>query len=194
MAGNRKSHKKVSNYARFVWVILGARRIFVQRKWKMKTTLNLGTIAGLFLCVLVLTLSVCFAGELIEPSRTLQEAGKTWGGLTIFSEPPQLDVYLDGEKVGQTPLWLRKVETGLHRIKIGPAETSVRIEKDKKIKLGLLKGSFVISSEPAKETPKVSQPSEQQAVAPPQAQAGEDERTEDLTLWEKFVNGSLKHF
>ena len=160
----------------------------------MKTTLNLGTIAGFFLCVLVLTLSVCFAGDPIEPTRTLQEAGKTWGGLTIFSEPPQLDVYLDGEKVGQTPLWLRKVETGLHTIKIGHAQTSVRIETDKRLKVGLLNGSFVISSEPAKETPRVSQPSEQQAVAPPQSQAGEDERTEDLTLWEKFVNGSLKHF
>ena len=194
MAGNRKSHKKVSNYARFVWVILGERRIFVQRKWKMKTTLSLGTIAGLFLCVLVLTLSVCFAGDPIEPTRTLQEAGKTWGGLTIFSEPPQLDVYLDGEKVGQTPLWLRKVETGLHTIKIGPAETRVRIEKDKKLKVGFLKGSFVTSSEPAKETPKVSQPLDQQAVAPPQEQTGGDERTEDLTSWEKFVNGSLKHF
>ena len=160
----------------------------------MKRILNLGKVIALFFSILLSTLSVCSGGELIEPTRTLQEAGKTWGGLTIFSEPPQLDVYLDGEKVGQTPLWLRKVETGLHRIKIGPAETSVRIEKDKKLKLGLLKGSFVISSEPAKETPKVSQPSEQQAVAPPQSQAGEDERTEDLTLWEKFINGTLKHF
>jgi hypothetical protein len=160
----------------------------------MKTTLKLGTITGLFLCVLVLALSVCFAGELIEPTRTLQEAGKTWGGLTIFSEPPQLEVYLDGEKVGQTPLWLRKVETGLHTIKIGLSETRVRIEQDKRLKVGLLKDSFVISSEPAKETPKVSQPSEQPAIAPPQAQAGEDERTEDLTLWEKFINGTLKHF
>jgi len=160
----------------------------------MRTTLNLGSAAGLFFCILVSAISVCFAGELIEPTRTLQEAEKTWGGLTIFSEPPQLEIYLDGEKVGQTPLWLRKVERGLHSIKIGHAQTSVRIEKDKRLKVGLFKGSFVISSEPAKETPKASQPSEQQAVAPPQSQAGEDERTEDLTLWEKFVNGTLKHF
>ena len=160
----------------------------------MKRTPNFGKVIGLFFCILLSTLSVCSGGELIEPTRTLQEAGKTWGGLTIFSEPPQLEIYLDGEKVGQTPLWLRKVETGLHTIKIGHAQTSVRIETDKRLKVGLLNGSFVISSEPAKETPRVSQPSEQQAVAPPQSQAGENERTEDLTLWEKFVNGTLKHF
>jgi len=160
----------------------------------MKRILNLGKVIALFFSILLSTLSVCSGGELIEPTRTLQEAGKTWGGLTIFSEPPQLEIYLDGEKVGQTPLWLRKVETGLHTIKIGPAETRVRIEKDKKLKVGFLKGSFVTSSEPAKETPKVSQPLDQQAVAPPQEQTGGDERTEDLTSWEKFVNGSLKHF
>ena len=160
----------------------------------MKTTLNLGTIAGLFLCVLVLTLSVCFAGELIEPSRTLQEAGRTWGSLTIFSEPPQLEVYLDREKVGQTPLWLRKVETGLHTIKVAHAETSVRVEKDERIKVGFFKGSFVISSEPTKEKPKVVQQLERQTVAPPRGQSEEEEKRKDLTLWEKYVNGTLKHF
>ena len=38
-----------------------------------------------------------FAGELVEPTRTLGSP-EDWGGLTVFSEPPQLDVYLDGER------------------------------------------------------------------------------------------------
>ena len=193
MVSHKKFNENENHYAEFAYVIIRVRGIFARNR-KMKMTPNLGKITALFFCILILTLSVCSGGELIEPTRTLQEAGKTWGGLTIFSEPPQLEIYLDGEKVGQTPLWLRKVETGLHTIKIGPAETRVRIEKDKKLKVGFLKGSFVTSSEPAKETPKVSQPLDQQAVAPPQEQAGGDERTEDLTSWEKFVNGSLKHF
>ena len=147
------------------WVII--RGISTPRKKRMKTILKFGMATGLFFCMLLSAISVCLGGELIEPSRTLQDTEKTWGGLTIFSEPPQLEVYLDREKVGQTPLWLRKVETGLHTIKIAHAETSVRVEKDERIKVGFFKGSFVISSEPTKEKTNVVKQLEKQAVAPP---------------------------
>ena len=160
----------------------------------MKTILKLGRAAGLFSCILLSAISVCFGVELIEPTRTLQEAGRTWGSLTIFSEPPQLEVYLDREKVGRTPLWLRKVEAGLHKIKIGPAETSVRVGKDERIKAGFFKGSFLVSSEAAKEKPNTVKQLEKQAVAPPGGQSEEEEKREDLSLWEKYVNGTLKHF
>ena len=149
---------------------------------------------GLFFCILLSAISVCFGGELIEPTRTPQDTEKTWGGLTVFSEPPQIEVYLNGEKVGRTPLWLRKVETGLHKIKIGPAETSVRIGKDERVKVGFFKGAFVMGLEPIKEKPKAAPQVEKQAAAPPGGQSEEKEKREDLTLWEKYVNGTLKHF
>ena len=160
----------------------------------MKTILKFGMATGLFFCMLLSAISVCLGGELIEPSRTLQDTEKAWGRLTIFSEPPQLEVYLDREKVGQTPLWLRKVETGHHTIKIAHAETSVRVEKDERIKVGFFKGSFVMSPEPIKEKPKAAPQVEKQAAAPPGGQSEEKEKREDLTLWEKYVNGTLKHF
>ena len=146
-------------------------------------------------CVIVLmSLTCCLAGQLIEPTRTLQEPGKTWGGLTVFSEPPQLDVYLDGEKAGKTPLWLRGVQAGPHTLKIGGAETSVQVEEGKRLKIGLFKGTLVASSESEKEKPKVDKQLKQPATVPESQGQEEREKAEDLSRWEKFVNGSLKHF
>jgi hypothetical protein len=146
-------------------------------------------------CVIVLmSLTCCFAGQLIEPTRTLQDPGKTWGGLTVFSEPPQLDVYLDGEKVGSTPLWLRDVQAGPHILKIGGAETSVQVEKGKRLKIGLFRGNLVTGSEPEKEEPKLEQQLKQPAMGPESQGPEEREKAEDLSGWEKFINGSLKHF
>jgi len=85
---------------------------------------------ALFTGIMILAVTDCWGAELIKPTRTLQEPEKAWGGLTIFSEPPQREVYLDGEKVGSPPLWLTEVGTGLHTIKMPHAETAVRVEKD----------------------------------------------------------------
>jgi PEGA domain len=144
--------------------------------------------------VLLFGLTWGLAGEVIEPTRTLQDPGKTWGGLTVFSEPPQLDVYLDGEKAGKTPLWLREVQTGSHTLKIGSAETSVRVEEGKRLKIGLFKGNLVTSSESQREKPKPERQLKQPATVPESQGQEERENLEDLSLWEKFVNGSLKHF
>jgi hypothetical protein len=148
----------------------------------------------LFCSLLFVAFNLCFGAELIEPTRTPREPGKEWGGLTIFSEPPQIEIYLDGEKVGLTPLWLREVKTGPHTIKIGHSQTTVRVDKDQRLKVGLFKGSFVISSESQREKPKVEQNREEAGLMPSPPQTEEERRSEDLTLWEKFVNGTLKHF
>ncbi len=148
----------------------------------------------LFLGILLSGVSICFGGELIEPTRTLQEVGKTWGGLAIFSEPPQLEVYLNGEKAGRTPLWIRQVETGPHTIKIADAETIVHIGKNEKLTLGLFKGSLVIRSESKKTQPAVENRMERPAAASYSRLSEDEERKLDLTNWEKFINGTLKHF
>lgn len=74
--------------------------------------------ALLFFAAVFAFAAPCLGGELIEPTRTLGGPEKTWGGLTVFIEPPQMVVYLDGEKAGTTPLWLRQVEAGPHKLKI----------------------------------------------------------------------------
>ena len=160
----------------------------------MRMTIKSRALTVLLPCIVLTAITFCFGGELMEPSRTLKEPGKAWGGLTVFSEPPQLEVFLDGKKVGRTPLWLRDVETGLHMLKIEQAETGIQVNKDKTVRIGLFKGSFVTFSESPKETQQlearkkeISQPSTVEKPA-------EQEKRKDLTLWEQFVNGSLKHF
>ena len=157
-------------------------------------TKKTGVSMALFSAIMLLAITYCFGAELIEATRTPTEPGKAWGGLTIFSEPPQIEIYLDGEKVGLTPLWMREVETGPHTIKIGHAQTTVRVDKDQRLKVGLFKGSFVISSESQKEKPKVEQNRQEAGSMPAPPRTEEKQRSEDLTIWEKFVNGTLKSF
>jgi hypothetical protein len=136
----------------------------------------------------------CLGSELIEPTRTLGGPEKTWGGLTVFSEPPQLAVYLDGEKVGTTPLRLRQVETGSHKLKIEEVEKDIRVSEGKTARIGLFKGSLVTFSEVEDQKAAPEPLKEAERQRPPMARPPEELKTEDLTLWEKFVNGTLKHF
>ena len=70
-----------------------------------------GAMAFIALIAVVIGTEICGGDELIEPTRELGGIEKEWGGLTLFSEPPQMDVYLDGKKLGRTPLWLHQVES-----------------------------------------------------------------------------------
>jgi hypothetical protein len=153
-----------------------------------------GILTFMLSAVALMAGSLSFAGQLIEPTRTLGGPENTWGGLTVFSEPPQLAVYFDGEKVGTTPLWLRHVVTGPHKLKIEEAEKDVHVEKGKTARIGLFKGSFVTFSAVKEEKAASEAPKE----APPQtsfaAPTTEEQRSSDLSLWERYINGSLNHF
>jgi hypothetical protein len=66
----------------------------------------------------------------------------------VFSEPPQMVVYMDGEKAGTAPpLWLQRVEAGTHKLRIGEVEKDTRVSERKTARIGLFKGSFVAFSE-----------------------------------------------
>jgi hypothetical protein len=91
-------------------------------------------ICASFVIILLGAAALCYGGELIEPTRTLQDAGERWGKLIVFSEPPEVDVFLDGSKVGQTPLWLEKVKEGTHKLQIKDREKEIYVKE------GLFKG------------------------------------------------------
>jgi hypothetical protein len=153
-----------------------------------------GFAALLFFAAVFAVAAPCLGAELIQPTRTLGGPEKTWGGLTVFSEPPQLVVYLDGEKAGTTPLWLRQVEAGPHKLKIGEVEKDIRVSGGKTARIGLFKGSFVTFSEVEEKKAAPEPVKEAERRRPPVAPPPEEPKSEDLTLWEKFVNGTLKHF
>ncbi|NIS69671.1 MAG: PEGA domain-containing protein [Proteobacteria bacterium] len=133
---------------------------------------------------------------MIPPTRSLQGTEALPGRLTIVSEPSGLEVILDGSTIGRTPIWLRPVEPGSHELKIEQAETDIRLDPGKIVRISSFKGSFVMVSE---EIDKETQPEEERQPKalkagrePPFARA--EETTADLTPWEGFLNRSSLHF
>ena len=66
---------------------------------------------GIFLSLLFVVVTVAESGELIKPTRTLQSSEKIPGRLSVFSEPPGLDVFLDQSNIGKTPILSMEVTT-----------------------------------------------------------------------------------
>ena len=103
------------------------------------------------------------AGELIEPTRTLDSSGKPEGKLVVFSEPPGLPVSLDGRSIGKTPTSIEEVNPGVHNLRVESKETEITIEPGKTMAISLFKGYFVRIPEP-EETPALPP---ETAVTPP---------------------------
>jgi len=139
--------------------------------------------------------ALCDGGELIEPTRTLEDAGARWGKLVVFSEPPEFDVFLDGSKVGQTPVWLERVKEGTHKIQIKDLEKEIYVKEGKILKVGLFKGRFITRLEEEKEVEKQAGADKKAPASKVEAvESPEKQKEADLSRWEKFVNGTLKHF
>jgi len=139
--------------------------------------------------------ALSYGGELIEPTRTLQDAEERWGKLVVFSEPPELEVLLDGSKVGKTPLWLERVREGTHKVRIKDLETEVYVKEGRTLKVGLFKGEFITGIEEEKKAGmQAGADKKPPAAKVEEAQSPEKQRETDLSRWEKFVNGTLKHF
>jgi hypothetical protein len=160
----------------------------------MRAIYQSASILGIFLFLALFNTSICFSGQLIEPTRTLEGGEKATGSVTVFSEPPELEVFLDGSKVGQTPLWLERVSQGFHKLRVKDVEKEIHLEAGKGLRVGLLKGDFVVF--PEKEKKLQEQPAERKVVTEAEApvETPEKRRSRDLTLWERFVNGTLNHF
>jgi hypothetical protein len=153
-----------------------------------------GVLAFIALTAVILGMEICSGDELIEPTRELGGIEKEWGGLTLFSEPPQMDVYIDGKKLGRTPLWLHKVAATNHVLQIGGVETRIQIKKGKTSRIGLFKGSLVKLPERNQRSVPAKTAKQQGTQRTASQQQPKHPKKEDLTLWERYINGSLKHF
>ena len=96
-------------------------------------------------------------GELIEPTRTIQSSEKASGRISVFSEPPGLDVFLDNSKIGKTPIVSLDVEPGTHSLKVKDSEKEIYIMPGKSIQLSLFKGDFIEIQEKEREAPQKSE-------------------------------------
>jgi hypothetical protein len=97
----------------------------VQGDKNMKVKTNL-MILFVFVYVFLMMQPLSIGAELIEPSRTLQDKQKPMGRLSVFSEPPELDVFLDGNKIGKTPLISNAVMPGTRVLRIKDTEKKLR--------------------------------------------------------------------
>jgi hypothetical protein len=148
-----------------------------------------------FLIILLSAVALCYGGELIEPTRTLRDAGEPSGKLIVFSEPPELDVFLDGSKVGQTPIWLERVKEGTHKLQVKNLEKEIYVKEARTLKVGLFKGRFITVLEAEKKAEKqVALEKKEPATTLEEEESPEKQKENDLSRWEKFVNGSLKQF
>ena len=92
----------------------------------MKTKINLILLFG-FVSVFLMIQSLSVFAELIEPSRTLKGQQKPMGRLSVFSEPPELNVLLDGINIGETPIISKEVASGVHILRVKDTEKEITI-------------------------------------------------------------------
>ena len=135
--------------------------------------------------------------ELIEPSRTLDGQQKPMGRLSVFSEPPDLDVYLDDTKIGKTPVISKEVTSGVHILRIKDTEKEITILSGKSLQLSLFKDSLI--EIPEKKTEPPTQPkleekmaSEEKKPDEPTREKTEDELKYDPPYWPLNPTGPIR--
>jgi PEGA domain len=136
------------------------------------------------------------ADDLIPPTRTLDGPGRRLSRLTVVSEPPGLEAFLDGSKIGDTPVWHREVEPGLYTLRVGDSESDVFLAPAKTSIISYFKGTFVDVSkarEAAREkAPEPEKPASTEGAG--RVLPREDRRPRDLSLWERFLTGISPSF
>lgn len=148
--------------------------------------------------VLLLAISICIpltiAAELIEPTRSLRGGDESVGKLSVTSDPPKLDVILDGVKIGKTPIILRDIKPGLHVLRIRDSEKEFIAESGKPFHLSWHNGSFIVA--PPKENKRPIPEKQQEAKAPaetppPQRQSSEQKDEHRPLYWPLNPRGPI---
>lgn len=134
------------------------------------------------------------AEELIAPTRNLESSRELRGKLNVTSEPPGLEVFLDGSKIGRTPVWRKDVKAGVHKLQVGDFQAEVNVETGGMKTLSLFQGSLIelpkksegVSPE---ETDRETRPEGRKGLKPP-----DEDKGGDLTPWERFLNRTSPSF
>ena len=145
------------------------------------------TIVIVFGFAFLLVYSPAWSSELIKPTRALDSTGEKLGKLTVFSEPPGLEVTLEGTIIGKTPIFLDEVKPGNHRLRVKNSETDIIIEPGKTLQISLYKDKFILIPATDKKPPKQPETVEtnltKSKLPPPPA---EEQRPEELSPIERY--------
>ena len=152
-------------------------------------------LTGLF-TIIVLNFSALQAG-LIEPTRSLKATAEDPGQLTVFSEPPGLNIKLDGKSIGQTPMRINMVDPGAHQLQVGESATEVYVKPGQPFHISLFKNKFIQFQVAKKEASGAGKTLTAETPAPQPASGHLRTKEENRKAWERwmlFVNGSSNHF
>ena len=158
----------------------------------MKIKLNL-MIFFAFVCVFLMIQSLSVFAELIEPSRTLEGQQKPMGRLSVFSEPPELDVLLDSVEIGKTPVISKEVTSGVHILRVKDIEKEITILSGKSLQLSLFKDSLIEIPEKKAEAP--TQPKSEEKMATQEKKtedSNKDKKQYDHFYWPLKPTGPIQ--
>jgi hypothetical protein len=149
-----------------------------------------------FFIIIGFNFSALQAG-LIEPTRSLKATAEDPGQLTVFSEPPGLNIKLDGKFVGQTPMRINMVNPGTHQLQVGESVTEIYVEPGQPFHISLFKNKFIQFQVAKKEASGAGKTLASETPAPEPSSENSKTKKENRKAWERwmlFVNGSAKHF
>jgi hypothetical protein len=87
------------------------------------------------------------------------------------------------------------VKAGFHRLRVEHSETDIYLEPGGSLQLSLYKGSFInVAREKGEGEKETGVEAERPAEAGKAVEAPKERQDTDLTPWEKFINGTLRHF
>lgn len=158
----------------------------------MKTKINLMLLLG-FVSVFLTLQPVSVFAELIGPSRTLEGQQKPMGRLSVFSEPPELDVLLDGINIGKTPVISKQVAPGTHVLRVKETEKEIVILPEKSLQMSLFKDSLIELPEKKAEAP--TQPKLEEKMATEENKkedSNKDKKQNDPFYWPMNPGGPIK--
>lgn len=144
----------------------------------MKINIKVMVLFG-FVSVFFIMQPLSVFAELIEPSRTLESQQKPTGRLSVFSEPPGLDVFLDGINIGKTPVISREMASGTYVLRVKETEEEIVIQPEKSLEMSFFKNSLITIPEKKVEIPEKTKPEEQPTI---QEKKPEDSKKEKKQL------------
>jgi hypothetical protein len=162
----------------------------------MKKMYKLAVFLTGFFTIIVLNFSALQAG-LIEPTRSLKATAEDPGQLTVFSEPPGLNIKLDGKFVGQTPMRINRVDAGIHQLQVGESVTEIYVKPGQPFHISLFKNKFIQFQVAKKEASGAGKELTAETPAPQPSSGHLKTKEENRKAWERwmlFVNGSSNHF
>ena len=122
--------------------------------------------------------NLAFASDLIEPTQTLDGMGQSVGKLSVFSEPPGLEVRVDGTAIGKTPVELQAIAPGVHIIQVKASEIEIYVKPEKSVKLSWFKGAFIEIPAAVKKT--VKRQNGEKKESPQKEKQGQSAKKMDL--------------